>query len=313
MTDLKSYFSRGSSGSGPSTHASGIHVEVTQEAGGSNEPTQEDRDVQENNQNNIEVEEPTQLEGITDFHPDHIICDPGLRIPIDHFAPNIRDEVRRAFITKGPTQPKGHKFPQSLDKRSFQPNWFRKYSWLEYSVAKNRAYCFYCYLFKHDHIHEKFCHDAFTKAGFSQWKNSYMAFPKHVGGPNSMHNIAASKFHDFDNQRSSVRHMVSDYSKEAAKNYETRLEASLSVVSYLALQGEPFRAHDETATSLNKDNFLEFIDWYKERNEEVKRAFDENCPKNAKMTSGTIQKELANCGAEAVTKAIKEDMGDCLF
>jgi hypothetical protein len=31
------------------------------------------------------------------------------------------------------------------------------------------------------------------------------------------------------------------------------------------------------------------------------------------MTSGTIQKELANCCAKAVTKAIKEEMRDCLF
>ena len=45
----------------------------------------------------------------------------------------------------------------------------------------------------------------------------------------------------------------------------------------------------------------------------MRRAFDELCPKNAKMTSGTIQKELANCCAEAVTRAIKEEMGDCLF
>jgi hypothetical protein len=37
------------------------------------------------------------------------------------------------------------------------------------------------------------------------------------------------------------------------------------------------------------------------------------CPKNTKITSGIIQKELANCYAEAVTKAIKEEMGDCLF
>jgi NTP pyrophosphatase (non-canonical NTP hydrolase) len=34
---------------------------------------------------------------------------------------------------------------------------------------------------------------------------------------------------------------------------------------------------------------------------------------NAKMTSGTIQKELANCCAEAVTKTIKEEMSDYLF
>jgi hypothetical protein len=160
---------------------------------------------------------------------------------------------------------------------------------------------------------DKFCHDVFTKVGFSQWKNAYLALPKHVGVPNSIHNSATTAFHNFANQRSSVRHKVSSHSKNALVKYKTRLEASLSIVNYLALQGEPFRGHDESSTSLNKGNFLEFLDWYKQRNEEVKRAFDELCPKNAKMTSGTIQKEIATCCAEAVTKAIKEEMCDCLF
>jgi hypothetical protein len=39
---------------------------------------------------------------------DHIISYPGIRIPIDQFAPNIRSEVRRAFIEKGRTHPIGH-------------------------------------------------------------------------------------------------------------------------------------------------------------------------------------------------------------
>jgi hypothetical protein len=65
------------------------------------------------------------VEGIiTEFNQDHIISDMRLHIPIDCFAPNIRDEVRRAFMAKGPTQPIGYKFPQSNDKRSFQKHWF---------------------------------------------------------------------------------------------------------------------------------------------------------------------------------------------
>ena len=87
----------------------------------------------------------------------------------------------------------------------------------------------------------------------------------------------------------------------------------MAIVSYIALQGEPFRGHDESETSLNKGNFLEFLDWYKLRNEEVRQAFEFACPKNAKMTSGTIQKELAECCAQAVTKVIKEEMSGCLF
>ena len=78
------------------------------------------------------------------------------------------------------------------------------------------------------------------------------------------------------------------------------------------MQGEPFRGHDQSETSLNKGNFQEFLDWYKLRNEKVRQAFH-GCPKNAKMTSGTIQKELAECCAQAVTKVIKEEMDGCRF
>jgi hypothetical protein len=231
---------------GPSTHASAIFHDI----GDGDAHVQHDDNGEEdtliqhdNGEEDALVQEDSdeEVEGIiTEFSPDHIISDPGLHIPIDHFAPNIRDEVRRAFMAKGPTQPIGYKFPQSNDKRSFQRLWFQKHSWLEYSLDKNKAYCFYCYLFKHDSMDDKFCHDAITKIGFSQWKHAYLAFPKHVGGPNSIHNNASTAFHDFANQRSSVRHKVSSHSKDALVKYETRLDASLSIVTYLALQGEPF-------------------------------------------------------------------------
>jgi hypothetical protein len=160
-------------------------------------------------------------------------------------------------------------------------------------------------------VEEKFGHDAFTKVGFSQWKNGYLALPKHVGGPSSIHNIAATSFHDFHNQIASVGNKVSTYSKDALIKYETRVEASLSVVAYLALHGEPFRGHDETSTSLNKGIFLEMLDWYKQRNEEVKHAFDELCPKNAKITSRMIQKDFTNSCAQTITKVIIKEMGGC--
>jgi hypothetical protein len=241
--------------SGPSTHGSGVYHEPEEVEENIAPPLAQ---VEENahDQGNDEEINGEEVEGITEFNSDHIISDPGLRIPIDRFAPNIRDKVRRAFIAKGPTQPIGHIFPQSHGKRSFQKYWFRNHSWLEYSLEKNKAYFFYCYLFKHDRMEEKFCHDAFTKVGFSQWRNVYTAFPKHVGGPNSIHNVATIAFHDFRNQRSSVNHRMSSYSQDALVKYETRLEASLGIVSYLALQGEPFRGHDETSISLNKGNFF---------------------------------------------------------
>ena len=105
----------------------------------------------ENSMAGVQVEDEIEIdeEGIiTEFNPDHIITDPGLCIPIDRFSINIRSEIRRAFIDKGPTQPIGYKFPKSSTKRSFQKKWFKEHCWLEYSMEKDRAYCFYCYFFQ---------------------------------------------------------------------------------------------------------------------------------------------------------------------
>jgi hypothetical protein len=189
MIDVKSYFSQASSGSRPSTHASGVcnepEIQVGVQENNSEEVAhvlEENGRIPDANGENING----QVEGINRFNPDHIISDPRLRIPIDYFAPNIRDDVIRALIDKGPTQPIGHNFSQSHYKRSFQKHWFRQHSWLECSVEKNKDYCFYCYLFKLDQMDDIFCHDAFTKVGFSEWRNVYTTFPKHVGGPNSI-------------------------------------------------------------------------------------------------------------------------------
>ena len=44
----------------------------------------------------IQIEEGDDL--IKEFNQDHIISDPGLRIPIQRFHPNIRDQVKRAYL-----------------------------------------------------------------------------------------------------------------------------------------------------------------------------------------------------------------------
>jgi hypothetical protein len=136
ITGIYSYFTC-SGQSGPSTHASGVYhepeVEVEENIGLAHvqeDNSEEDAHVQEDNgeenahvqvqDGNGEEVNGQEVEGITEFNLDHIISDPRFRVLIDRFAPNIKDEVRRAFIAKGPTQPIGHIFPQSHDKRSFQ-------------------------------------------------------------------------------------------------------------------------------------------------------------------------------------------------
>ena len=87
------------------------------------------------------INQPSQL--IQEFHPSHIIHDPGLRIPIDDYAPEIRSDVRRAYLLNGRNKAVGNKFKKTLDgtiSRSFQVHWLDKFDWLEYSVEKEAVF-----------------------------------------------------------------------------------------------------------------------------------------------------------------------------
>ena len=53
--------------------------------------------------------------------------DPGLREPISSYHPNDQDNIRRAYIQKGPCQIVPYNLPQTEvggSMRRFNPNWF---------------------------------------------------------------------------------------------------------------------------------------------------------------------------------------------
>jgi hypothetical protein len=101
------------------------------------------------------------------FIPDVcLISDPGFRIPIERFHPDVRGDVKRLYLLQGPTRPCRHNFLRNHDNRSFSDIWFKKNDWLEYSVKNDAAFCFYCFLFKQEPLDANFGHDTFTKVGF---------------------------------------------------------------------------------------------------------------------------------------------------
>ncbi|KAH7688594.1 P-loop containing nucleoside triphosphate hydrolase protein [Dioscorea alata] len=224
----------------------------------------------------------------TNFNFNDIVSNPGLRKPIKDFDIGIRDQVRREYLTRGPCQPIGHKFPQkdySKQKRSFQDAWFKQHPWLEYSITKDAAFCFWCYLFK----------------------------PKHIGVVNSLQNDARVKFQGFQSERQSVSHLLATHSHEMEVAYRIRLMTVLDVTRFLLKQGLPFRGNDESSNSLNKGNFLELLEWYSLRNEEVWKIVNQNAPGNNQLTFSKIQKELANACAIEITRVIIDDIGDSYF
>lgn len=57
------------------------------------------------------------------------------------------------------------------------------------------------------------------------------------------------------------------------------------------MQGDAFRGHDESSTSLNKGTFREMVDWYKDKVEIVKATYEKGY-KNCQMLSPYVQKDL---------------------
>ena len=53
-----------------------------------------------------------------EFNPAEIVCDPAHRQQIADYHPNIQDQVRRAYILKGPTRPTSNLIAKKLVART---------------------------------------------------------------------------------------------------------------------------------------------------------------------------------------------------
>ncbi|XP_042051650.1 zinc finger MYM-type protein 1-like [Salvia splendens] len=200
-----------------------------------------------------------------------------------------------------------------IQERSFQEIWFKRYTWLEYSVSNDATLRFWYYLFKKYDKGGRQSDDTFTKRGCSNWKNALERFNYLVRGVNSCHNNTRIQFKAFQDQRNSVASILRSNTREMEVAYRIRLTVSLNMTRFLLKQGLSFRGHDESSSSSNRGNFLELLQWFSELNDDVSKTLFTNAPANNQMNSPQIQKELANACASEVTHAIVNDIGDKVF
>ena len=100
-------------------------------------------------------------------------------------------------VSDSPYQPKNFKFPaktfgsKNPTKRSFQTAWFERFKWLHYDERRDAAYCHTCLkALQSGMLTSSNADPAFTKNGFSNWKNSMekkKGFQKHESSGMSRH------------------------------------------------------------------------------------------------------------------------------
>jgi hypothetical protein len=235
---------------------------------------------------------------------DSLEHDPGLRSSISTFDVNEQDSIRRRYILKGPCHLYAYNYPSRKiygKDRRFSFLWFQKYHWIEYSVEKDAAYCFLCYLFGKEN-------GKFITEGWNNWNVGSKALDKHESS--TLHKFAQEKYNLFVQKGTKIDGVIVKVLEKDRADYRARLIYSLRCLRFLLHQGLASRGHDETEQSNNRGNFLELLNWLAGNNEEVNKVVLKNAPGNCILTSPRIQKQIIRCCSEETTRSILEELGD---
>ncbi|XP_050121413.1 uncharacterized protein LOC126599112 [Malus sylvestris] len=135
----------------------------------------------------------------------------------------------------------------------------------------------------------------------------------HVGPVGSVHNKAREAATNLMNQATYIEMAVSKHSDQAHKAYRTCLNASIKCTKFLLRQGLAFRGHDESATSSNRGNYLELLQFLANNDDKVREVVMENTPGNLKLLAPSIQTEIVNSCALETLDAIMDDLKDRFF
>lgn len=100
---------------------------------------------------------------------------------------------------------------------------------------------------------------------------------------------------------------------EIKNAYHKRLEASVTTIRWLLLQGLPFRGHDEKESSSNRGNFVSLLTLLSEHDPEYAKVVLKLAPGNCQLISPVVQKDIIHACAKETTKAIFEELNDGFF
>ena len=84
-------------------------------------------------------------------------------------------------------------------------------------------------------------------------------FYSHVGGVNSAHNQAVKKSEDLIKEKQHIQSVLIKQSNQDKIEYRVQLNAIFGCIRFLLRRGLAFCGHDESQSSSDKRNFLEFL------------------------------------------------------
>ncbi|CAF1489142.1 unnamed protein product [Adineta ricciae] len=213
-----------------------------------------------------------------------------------------------------PAQPKLVFYKKNKDNRSFQPQWFSMFTWIEYSTERNSVFCFYCRHFVSGNLNSRNQSDSFVTCGYDNWKLALVkerGFSKHAS--TATHIQASANYQEYvarSEHQMAVTNVL-DHGRilQIQKNRE-RLMKIASTLHFCSRQMIAFCGHEEN--ELNCGNFIELLKLMSSR-DPVVQSILENSSGNATYLSATIQNELIHEMANQVREQISKKLRGCVF
>ena len=215
-------------------------------------------------------------------------------------------------LTSGssPVQPTRISFPVTVltnKKRSFNPEWYRQYNWLEYSIEKNAAFCFACRFFGSNAVCRIRPEATFTSTGFRNWKHASGT----TGSLAKHDNSASHKGSMLDWQQSllnssqgtSLPERLHSSRAELIKKNRHYMRSIIDVLLLCCQQEISLRGHKESIESANRGNFCELLTVLAKHDPIIQDRLS-NGPRNATYTSPMIQNTVLSIMAENVQRQI---------
>ncbi|XP_042221246.1 zinc finger MYM-type protein 1-like [Homarus americanus] len=191
--------------------------------------------------------------------------------------------------------------------RKFNNQMYMINDWLAGCSSAQRVYCWACLLFSNDK-------NVWNTYGYNDLSNVHKAVKKHSLSESYLQAVISEK--TFGKAR--IDYMLSDQKRvrdnqhnQLVKRNREIMKRYIDTVCYLAKTEQAFRGHDEATSSVNKGNYVEFIDVLSKYDGQLRGFLD-----NATTFSGLsnlIQNDLIESVSYVMLDEIKKEIQHAKF
>ena len=209
-----------------------------------------------------------------------------------------------------PVRPTLDVYPANDKNRRFSSFYYKAHDWIEYSASENVVYCYACRHFagistmKGDRNGQR----AFIDVGFKKWNDMKALFDQHASS--SRHKSAMISWAEWKANKVSIASKSSTMRSSEVLENRKHVKNLLCATSSLGCQGIAFRGHEESESSTNKGNFVEFLETLAETDVELKSRIER---RYGHHMSPEYQNDMIQVFGNRLESTIKDEIIETVF